>query len=751
MQESDFFRLNPEAVALLLELAATPSRDEPLLVVEFGNELSKTAQARGHRVIEVNGSLGHEHQVQAIITDGPYSGAVISPAFNVEIDTPRAPDDWLGQKRWFLEEYLIAHAWSRLVSGARLVALVSTSLLTGVQRKAARRAILDHGLRLVATLPNDQFWVVTHNADTHIVLSERRDSPVPALTLVDALLKPSLPSSEAFSSWLEGKPYPGIDLQPVTITSDHLSVGDRLDPAFYDPTYLELHAPKGYAEYRLGDIADITAGVRLSNYTDRLITRVEADSVPFVQVRHLRDGTLDQPYWLRAKSAERLATKRALPGDILVSASGTIGKVALVSEEYADGVLFDTSVRRLRFTEKNISPQAVFEFLRSELGQQQFRRLTSGTVIAHLAIAHLAQVRIFLPNAPAAEPAEEVPAPTTPPIPTQAQTLIQALEEQVLTVLRRVDDTEGDAWRQRIATYLQKLAAELIPKPLSDVVRQEFPAPLAIAYRRYHMAQHNPYEQLDRMINLVEACAYFAFYVLLADYSKADWRDSVTLPKDAEDALKPRATFDDRIRFLRAMTDLARTQRLNLFVSELADSEIDVYVDRFRTRLRNPVAHSAPGSEAYVRDLIEQHRGDLETMLNRLRFFRDYSMCRVRNHYFQRGKWHYQCELYRGEEYDVNIQELQLPDVAQDGPLIAAERDHLVLLSPEYDSLDLWPYYQLHFSDVTCRESHLCFVKHFTAIDDTLHGESVRSGIELNVPGFVDYFRIATRRPARHT
>lgn len=75
--------------------------------------------------------------------------------------------------------------------------------------------------------------------------------------------------------------------------------------------------------------------------------------------------------------------------------------------------------------------------------------------------------------------------------------------------------------------------------------------------------------------------------------------------------------------------------------------------------------------------------------------------------------------------------------------LIAAERDHLVLLSAELEVLDLWPYYQLHYGEETCRESHLCYVKHFTASDRTLHGESVRSGIELDLAGFDDYFRSA--------
>jgi hypothetical protein len=743
--EEGFFDLRPEAVALLLDLA-TPVADGPILVVASDRELVTGAQSRGYPVVETSGEDGLSAQIGRIAKSGPYGGAIIAPPFNVEVREPSVPSDWPQLRRWFAEEYLIAHAWSQLAPGARVIAFVSSGLLALAHRKSARRALLDHGLLLVAALPNAPIWTAPHNAGTYLTVSERRDRSASSVSLVDITRDPRLPPLQAFTDWIEGKTFPALDVRPVTIEQSELSDDLRIDPAFYDPVYLELRAPLGFREYRLGDIAEINAGVRVDS-SDRLTTSI-GKPVPFVQVRHLRAHSIDQPYWIRPEKANLVAAKRALPGDILVSSSGTVGKVVLVGPDYPEGVLFDTSIRRVRITENGVPPESVAEFLQSELGQQQFRRLTSGTVIPHLSSANLAQMRVFLPLAAVDQPTGELPATTvTAPVLTQAQALAQAIEDQVLTVLRKADDTADETWRQRVASSLQQLAAELTPKPLAEIVRQEFPAPLAIAFRRFDMARHNPYEQLDRMINLVEACTYFAFHVLLANYSRAYWRDGIELPKEAMEALRSRATFDDRIRFIRAVTEAVQQHKLEVFMPELVEAEVDVYADRFRTGLRNPVAHSAPGSEAYVCDLIQRHRGDLEAMLERLRFLRQYSMCRIRSYYFHQGCWHYQVELYRGEEYDVNIQELQLRDMAEEGGrLIPAERDHLMLLSPEYEALDLWPYYQLHFSDLTCRESHLCFVKHFTAADEVLHGESVRSGIELRIPGFADYFRNMVRR-----
>lgn len=686
--EKGFFAIQPDAVKLLLDLVI-PNDSDSILILASGTELTAAAQSRGVQVVEA--SADHPALIDNISNSGPYGGAIIVPPFNFEVINPSVPNTWPPLRRWFAEEYFIAHSWSQLAPGARVIALVSSGLLSLAQRQSARQALLGHGLLLVVALPNDLFWTVPHHAGTYLVICERRNPITAPVQLVDASNETSLPPSQAFREWAEGRAFPAMDVRPVAIEPHELNADFRIDPAFYDPIFLELQAPPGFREYRLGDITEISAGVRVDP-SDRLTTREGSSQVPFVQVRHLRAGAIDQPYWINLDTA---AGKRALPGDILVSSSGTIGKVVLVGPEFPDGVLFDTSVRRVRIAEEIVSPKLVSDFLQSELGQQQFRRLTSGTVIPHISSAHLSQMRVFLPIALVDGSKGEVPdVVETAPVLTQAQALAQAIEEKVLTVLHKPEDDRDETWRERVASTLRQLAAELAPKSISDVVRQDFPAPLAIAYRRYYRARHNPYEQLNRLVSLVEACTYFAFHILLADYSRGAWRDRVVLPKEATQALKPRATFDDRIRFVRAVTEMAQLNGIEWFMPELIEADLGSHSDRFRTELRNPVAHSAPGSEAYVFDLLQKYQVYLEEMLKRLRFLSQYSMCRIRSCHFHQGEWHYRIEVYRGEEYDVNIQDFQPEDVADEGRLIAAEREHLVLISPEYEVLDLWPYYQ---------------------------------------------------------
>ncbi len=739
------FELTLDGQLLLLGLAGNSSSGKTLLVAAWGTPMLEEFRPEP------------EFHCVAINADSPdlgwptseeqFQGAIIIPPFGIEVRPTDRNSSTSPLRRWFMEEYLINRASYLLAPGSRLVSLVSTGLLSLAQRKDARQLLISRGLRLVAQLPNEALFDTEHAAGSNLVVMEP-GAPAEAIIMVDLIDAAELPDPRVLRACLEEQPTPELGVTPVHLSVQNLEGDLRLDPAFYEPAYLALRRPQGFDEHLLGDIAEVIAGVRVDAAERR--NEPKPGDIAYVQVRHMQSDIIadNDPFWISLAAVGPHQPKLAMPGDILVSSGGTTGKVVLVGSDQPNGVLFDTSVRRVRLNGATISPSAVADFLRSDLGQLQFRRLTTGTVIPHLTSAHLAQVRVFLPSAapPQPMPPGQPTAPQAPPPPelSPAQVYARTVQSELQAIRDQIGDGERPGWKETAVEKLRLLAADLAPPPLSERVRQHFPAPLAIAYRRFQMATHNPYEQLDRMIALVEACVYFVFHVLVADYAKAEWRRRIPLPKAATEALRPRATFDNRIQFIRTVTELARTNRLNLFVPKLVDCKIEDFADYFRLNLRNPVAHSAPGSEAYVAKLIQDHHAKLEQMLGELELFANYSMCRVRSHYFQRGRWHYQCELYRGEEYDVNLQEIPLPPGPHASHLITAERDHLVLLSAEYEALDLWPYYQLHYSDATCRESHLCYVKHFTASDKVLHGESVRSGIELPLGGFDDYFRNVT-------
>jgi len=730
--EAGFFDLTAAAESFLLGLASSTPDAPLLLVIPRG-----TAD---FRALPPNVTCVRAEELTDQLS-GRYAGVVIVPPFGEEVPDGRRLMPGTPIRRWFAEEYLIARTRQYLLPDARIVAFVSMGLLSLAQRKEARGLLLELGLRLVAHLPNEALFTNDHSANTYLVVMQPDLAPVDSIAMLDLVEREELPRPELLLACIAGQATGDQSIVPVRVSVGALKGDRRLDPGFHDLAYLALRAPEGYSEHSLGDIAGIIAGVRVDP-TERRSERREGD-IPYVQVRHMQSDAIaeNDPFWISEATVGPHGPKLARPGDILVSTGGTIGKVVLIGVDSANGVLFDTSVRRVRLTDASMTPAAVAAFLRSELGQLQLRRFTTGTVIPHLTSDDLEQVRIFIPRAVTArpEPTTDVEPPPPPPELSPEQIAARTFEGQLEAVLQQIGGGEHPGWRQTVAGNLRKLADALVPPSLSERVRKQFPAPLAIAYRRFEMAKHNPYEQRDRMINLVDACVYFVFHVLLADYGRADWRGRITIPRPASEAQRPRASSDHRIQFIRTLTDLARAQHLDLFIPQLVDCGIDRYADEFRVQLRNPVAHSAPGSEAFVVRLIQANQERLEKMLGALDFLAGYTMCRVRNHYFQRGQWRYQCEIYKGEEYDLNLDDPTL-NATQ---LINAERDHLVLLSAEAEFLDLWPYYQLHYNDAS-RESHLCYVKQFTASPERLQGESVRSGMELELTGFEDYFRLPT-------
>ena len=747
--DENFFLLRPAGAELLLNILDVPESAR-ILILASDKELVRLAESRGYSVHHADLRQGVHAAFEAVARAEKFDAAIVIPPFGGGHGLPiidwqdQMSGEWQDARPRSMEDLFLGICASRLQPRGRLVALTPTGLLSSDQRQTAREVLLDTGLYLVASLPNDAFWRTKHSTATNLLALDRHRVAA-GITFLDLEGLTELPPPSAWRQWLSGELVTDFGAPQSVIPEVELDESMRLDPQFYNPIYLRLQPPKGYSARSIADLGALNAGIALDP-KNRHTERPAEGSVPYVQVRHIQpDGTISaEHFWADASVVAEHAAKLALPGDILITIGGTLGKTVLIPESYPDGLLYDTSLRRLRLHQRELGPE-VAAFLRSDLGKMQIERLGGGSVIPMLTSSHLKRLQVFLADAPSEPPQradEAVPLPLPPPPPDVAQSLIATLRDTILLVERSDDESD---WKHRVATALHKLADEIVPKPLESVIREEFPAPIAIAYRRYMMSRVNPYEQLDRLNSLVESCVYFAFHVLLADYCANQWHTKATLSPDARRVFKGDSSIQNRLKFIEEVLHAARQQTVSLFMPELVTCDIASYGDRVRDDLRNRVAHSAPGSEAYVRSLIHGFREPLQEMLEKLKFLREYRLCRIRSHHFHAGQWHYQAELYRGEEYDGSIKEFS-PDEAEDkGKLIAAEREHLVLLDSDRETLDLWPFYQLVFSDKTFGESHLCFYK--KRQDQRLYGESIRSCMEIDMPGVDDFERLVRPRP----
>jgi hypothetical protein len=226
---------------------------------------------------------------------------------------------------------------------------------------------------------------------------------------------------------------------------------------------------------------------------------------------------------------------------------------------------------------------------------------------------------------------------------------------------------------------------------------------------------------------------------MASDYCRLGWGARAQLSK-ASTGLLERVddSTEHRLRFIEDALAAAAKLGIDLFMPEVSQTSLVRVGDTVRREVRNPTAHSAPTAEPRVQRLIEAHLPSVLALLEEMRFLSEYRLCQVRSLSFHKGRWLCQANFHRGSSHEVVMDEFPLATSEDEPHLIEAERDHIILLSPSYDVLDLHPFYQVYAGEETGHEAHLCFLKRSTPSMSELRGESVRSGGELNLPGYED-------------
>ena len=136
-------------------------------------------------------------------------------------------------------------------------------------------------------------------------------------------------------------------------------------------------------------------GIRHWQYRDK--------GVPFVNIRCLVDGRLDVSSMNRLDPVEVNEKYQHFlldAGDYVVSSSGTIGRIAEVSED-ALPCMLNTSVIRMRSKdESSLNRRYLRYFLTSSLFQEQIHAFAAGSVQVNYGPTHLNQMWMALPPMP---------------------------------------------------------------------------------------------------------------------------------------------------------------------------------------------------------------------------------------------------------------------------------------------------------------------------------------------------------------
>jgi type I restriction enzyme M protein len=172
--------------------------------------------------------------------------------------------------------------------------------------------------------------------------------------------------------------------------------GVALDTLFKDV----LEHEKYVGILPLEEVADVISGI---GYTRRETTKEPTpDSLPLIRVTELtKSGDLKPPtLFLSGPALERARGRRLQTGDIILSTQGTIGKVGIVREAFADSVPAHgiTVIRIKDETRQKYTRQMpdLVTLLRSELYQQWLTAHAFGTTIKNVPVRDLRRLPLLL-------------------------------------------------------------------------------------------------------------------------------------------------------------------------------------------------------------------------------------------------------------------------------------------------------------------------------------------------------------------
>lgn len=162
--------------------------------------------------------------------------------------------------------------------------------------------------------------------------------------------------------------------------------------ARFDPKIMRIHKgiEEEYRLKRLSDICEVLSNNR--QYGPKDYSSKGINSVKYIRVQDLKDGKINI---FESKNIERKSDTGVItqPGDLLISVTGTIGKVAIVDEDSSNSLTSNNLVM-LRPNKDLVDSVFLLLALQSEYVEGQISKNIHGATIPHLSIMSLRTIRI---------------------------------------------------------------------------------------------------------------------------------------------------------------------------------------------------------------------------------------------------------------------------------------------------------------------------------------------------------------------
>jgi type I restriction enzyme R subunit len=428
----------------------------------------------------------------------------------------------------------------------------------------------------------------------------------------------------------------------------------------------EIKVPEGFRAVLLGHVAQFQRGISAKRQ-EAVAEQPQENVISFVTTRDVwPDGAIDLNQLSQVDlDVTQLGNQRKVdeklllqPNDILI-ASVTTGiriRVGIVPPSLNKPVTFSSTLIRIRVDPHSAEPRDVLAFLLSGSGQQQLRRIAAsvGTSISRISARDLEQVKVFLPEA-------KVPKSAKEELGVISQAKIQ-LRTEILPLLDKLEqvhegDIDSEDQPRILATKLHQIAAQLAPPELPECVMGNYPTPIALAYRRFHDARFNVYEQVLRLRDLFEASSYFVYNLVLADlFRRLDPRCYYIDDRGARRAYNG-YSMSARMDLVAKVLEISRSNSgQKLFIPELAGASVVDLAKQLQEDFRNQLSHTATATESRQRNVLEKFEPLVHEMLAGLEFLAEYRLVRIPSFYFKQGSLVRRMEIYRGVVPDLDEQ-----------------------------------------------------------------------------------------------
>ena len=171
--------------------------------------------------------------------------------------------------------------------------------------------------------------------------------------------------------------------------------GLRLDAGYYNAETIRAHrlmAESGLTMRRLGDVAErVFIPPRFKRvYVD------EAHGVPFLQGTHISQFRPTDLKYLSRSAHRKFGDWTIRPGWILITRSGTVGRVAVALHQWDGWAASEHIIRIVPKDNSPCPPGYIYAWLSSPLGQAQFNG-TYGAVVDELTASHAEDILIPVP------------------------------------------------------------------------------------------------------------------------------------------------------------------------------------------------------------------------------------------------------------------------------------------------------------------------------------------------------------------